>query len=154
MDRQVAINAEGIIGKVLAIDCRDREGCWIEYIRPNQGSGIWRNGVEILKTREGKKELGGKIKSSAELEGVMMPWRSKEKAKIREKASDSCSLSGKCVNRFMKENVGKLRNRHKKHKGGNGEGLLESPNLTVRRKLLEGVSPFKAALGDQPHLES
>ncbi|MBA0599883.1 hypothetical protein Gorai_006083 [Gossypium raimondii] len=117
MDRQVAITAEGIIGKVLAIDCRDREGCWIEYIRPNQGLGIWRNGVEILKTREGKKELGGKIKSSAELEGVMMPRRSKEKVKIREEASDSCSLSGKRVNRFMKENVGKLRNRRKKHKG-------------------------------------
>ncbi|MBA0570637.1 hypothetical protein Golob_004256, partial [Gossypium lobatum] len=98
-----AINAEGVIGKVLAIDCRDREDCWIEYIRPNQGSGIWQNGVEILKTRERKKELGGKIRSSAKLEGVMMPQRSKEKAKIREEASNSCSLSRKCVNRFTKE---------------------------------------------------
>ncbi|MBA0864255.1 hypothetical protein Goshw_001061 [Gossypium schwendimanii] len=33
MERQVAIDNGSAIGEVLAIDRRDREGCWVEYIR-------------------------------------------------------------------------------------------------------------------------
>lgn len=33
MDRQVAIEVGGAVGEVLAIDGRDRNGCWIEYMR-------------------------------------------------------------------------------------------------------------------------
>lgn len=33
MDRQVALKVGGVVGKVLATNWRDREGCWIDYIR-------------------------------------------------------------------------------------------------------------------------
>ncbi|KAK5832999.1 hypothetical protein PVK06_016808 [Gossypium arboreum] len=33
MERQVAIDIGSAIGEVLAIDWRDREGCWVEYNR-------------------------------------------------------------------------------------------------------------------------
>lgn len=32
MDRKVALEVGGAVGEILAIDWRDREGCWLEYI--------------------------------------------------------------------------------------------------------------------------
>ncbi|MBA0729516.1 hypothetical protein Golax_023177, partial [Gossypium laxum] len=32
-DRQVSIDVGGVMGEVIAIDWRDREGYWIEFIR-------------------------------------------------------------------------------------------------------------------------
>lgn len=33
IDRKVAMKVGKAIGKVLAIDCRDKGGCWVDFIR-------------------------------------------------------------------------------------------------------------------------
>ncbi|PPS13860.1 hypothetical protein GOBAR_AA06712 [Gossypium barbadense] len=114
--------------------------------QPNQGTGFWRNGIGTLETVEGQKGEGGRSKSTVVEGGIEVIQMWKEKAKTGDEVLDSCSPSGKRTNKAMKENLGRLRNKRKKNKGENGEGLYESPIRIVRRKLLEGTSPFKARL--------
>ncbi|MBA0670141.1 hypothetical protein Goklo_007291 [Gossypium klotzschianum] len=66
MDRQTVLEVGEAIGEVMAIDWRDRDGGYIEYIRVKYGNslraqtesttqerGNWRNGVEFLEGRLG-----------------------------------------------------------------------------------------------------
>ncbi|MBA0868948.1 hypothetical protein Goshw_020908 [Gossypium schwendimanii] len=55
------------MGEVIAIDWRDREGYWIEFIRVQVGR--WRGGVEILKVNKTLHKEGGSIESTAEARG-------------------------------------------------------------------------------------
>ncbi|MBA0688641.1 hypothetical protein Goari_006413 [Gossypium aridum] len=72
--------------------------------------------------------------------------------RIREKRNGfknrEFSQDGGIYDAIKRENYGKLRNKRKKHKGGNREEVEESPILSVQRKLMEGASPFKLAVGD------
>ncbi|PPD94897.1 hypothetical protein GOBAR_DD08076 [Gossypium barbadense] len=73
MDRQVAIDVGEAMGEIVAIDWRDRKGCWIDYIRirvkidvsrplrrvvhlvGNEGTEIWievENNMTLLKGKE------------------------------------------------------------------------------------------------------
>ncbi|MBA0597535.1 hypothetical protein Gorai_007338 [Gossypium raimondii] len=56
------------MGEVIAIDWRDREGCWIEFIRVQVGK--WRGGVEILEVDKTLHEEGGRTESTAEARGI------------------------------------------------------------------------------------
>lgn len=33
MDRQLAMEVGGVVREITAIDCRDKDGCWVDFMR-------------------------------------------------------------------------------------------------------------------------
>ncbi|PPD98635.1 hypothetical protein GOBAR_DD04339 [Gossypium barbadense] len=99
------------------------------------------------------KETGGRTESKTEMGGDIAMHRGKENIKSEDEVSESCALTDRRPIRPLKEGVGRVKNKCKKNKDFNGEGIEESLSWMVRRKLSDGLSPFKAVAGDQPYLE-
>ncbi|PPD95979.1 hypothetical protein GOBAR_DD07010 [Gossypium barbadense] len=110
-DRQVSIDVGGVMGEVIAIDWRDREGCWIEFIRvqryeadqelgssnyqygcwlrvklwnSNLKVGKWRGGLEILEVDKTLHEGGGRTESTAKARGLYDATTRKRKMLVGE----------------------------------------------------------------------
>ncbi|MBA0846777.1 hypothetical protein Goshw_007176, partial [Gossypium schwendimanii] len=67
----------------------------------------------------------------------------KGKAKANEEALDYGSLTDRRLKRVPKKGGSRVRSKRKKIRGYSGEGEEESPIRLVRRKLSDGVLPFK-----------
>lgn len=69
---------------------------------------------------------------------LMMAIRKKDKGRLQEETSDSCSSAGKKTTLLIKDREGKLREKRKK--GKSLDGSETSPIRSVQRKILEGDS--------------
>ncbi|MBA0672701.1 hypothetical protein Goklo_025476 [Gossypium klotzschianum] len=128
------------VGKGMATEKVNREAMYrrdkVEILIENDGTKSIDNATE---GRDGELDLSLEI--------------AKGKGKMDEGASDSSSLTDKRMKRAPKECGIRARSKHKKIKGYSGEGDDEGPVQSVRRKLADGASPFKAVASDQPNPE-
>ncbi|MBA0880165.1 hypothetical protein Goshw_014377, partial [Gossypium schwendimanii] len=114
---------------------------------PNQNRGYWRNGVEVIVAKKAmESELNGETQGNEEINESVEP-KGKEKTKQIEEESRSRSPMEKCPTKLSREGCRKMRNKRKRARGSCGELTEESPSRTVRRKLLDGLSPLKAGAG-------
>ncbi|MFQ6666963.1 hypothetical protein Gotur_033146 [Gossypium turneri] len=134
---QVVVDIGGVLGELVAIDWRDRKGCWIKYLRIRVKTDVSKplrwvikmvglDGIEILCTiQNGVEFLGGaRISSNINAmeereneEGDTIIQRGKGKGKMGEEVSDSGSLTEKRPRMNVKEGGNKMRNKRKKGKG-------------------------------------
>ncbi|MBA0726507.1 hypothetical protein Golax_002331 [Gossypium laxum] len=134
-DRLVAIDMGKAIGEVVAIDWRDRDGGWTNYIRirfkidvlrplrkvvhlvssesvargSSQTRGKWRNGIKIL---EKKINLSEGIKSDKDGDGEendLTMLKGKEKSRAGEEEFESCSPTEKHPTKSTRDGGGKMR---------------------------------------------
>ncbi|KAH1045993.1 hypothetical protein J1N35_036777 [Gossypium stocksii] len=124
----------------------------VPYYRSSNIKGLnvgnWRTGVEFL----GRAGLSSNINITEEgknEEGDTVTQRGKGKRRMSEEILDSGSLTEKRSRMNAKEGRNKMRIKRKKGKGCGAEGDEESPVRLVKRKLLNAVSPSKAAVGEQ-----
>ncbi|MFQ6658804.1 hypothetical protein Gotur_027916 [Gossypium turneri] len=114
---------------------------------PNENRGYWRNGVEVIVAKKAmESELNGETQGNEEINESVEP-KGKEKTKQIEEESRSSSPMEKRPTKLSREGCGKMRNKRKRARGSCGELTEESPTRTVRRKLLDGLSPLKAGAG-------
>ncbi|KAH1046805.1 hypothetical protein J1N35_037589 [Gossypium stocksii] len=80
LNRQVAVDIGGVLRELVAIDWRDRKGCWIKYIRIRVKTDVSKplrrvikmvglDGIEILCTRERGNKMRNKRKNGNGHEG-------------------------------------------------------------------------------------
>lgn len=114
-----------------------------------QGSGEWRNKVEIFEDMEDKKGYEITVSSEGGKEAGA-EQKKKELGRSSKEVFDSCSLSDKRLMILIKDREGRNKKERRTEvvmRGG------VSPMRMVRRKLAEGLSAFKATAGDQPNRE-
>ncbi|MBA0817915.1 hypothetical protein Gohar_021190, partial [Gossypium harknessii] len=133
MDREVAIDVGKAIGEVVAIDWHDRNGRWTEYIRirvkidvlrplrrvvhlvgsegtetlggPTQARGNRRNGIEILEKKiNPREETNGNKDGNGEENDLTMP-KGKDKARVVEEESESCSPMEKRLTKTTRDGM-------------------------------------------------
>ncbi|PPD66974.1 hypothetical protein GOBAR_DD36148 [Gossypium barbadense] len=149
MDRQTTLEVGEAIGEVLAIDWRDREGCWTEFIRVKVKLDISKplQRVVYLVGRKEKEIFGNWLRvqpnENAQARGN---WRNgveliesktddntetnEKKAKGGEEELESGSPIEKQQQRIMHDGGGRVRGKRKRIRGGNGENMDESPAKT------------------------
>ncbi|KAH1096911.1 hypothetical protein J1N35_013832 [Gossypium stocksii] len=175
MDMQMAMEFGNAIREVLAIDWRDRDGGWTEYMRlrvdnsksnktdfqygnwlraplgaTNQNCGPWRNGIEIITdNKESESASNGMIQETLEVSELKEQVET-ERVKNAEDESKLSTQQGKRPMRVTREGIGKKKTKRKRIRGTNGEITEESPGRIVRRKLLDCLTPSKATAGEQP----
>ncbi|KAK5812924.1 hypothetical protein PVK06_028368 [Gossypium arboreum] len=120
-------------------------------VTPNQERGLRRNGVEMVasgdRVSEDKEENQTKPKDKREQHG------NAGKEKAGEEELMATSPMERISHKIMKDGMGRLKSNRKRHKGPNGDNMEESLVRSVKRKLSENVSPFKAVAGAQPRHE-
>ncbi|MBA0671928.1 hypothetical protein Goklo_024653 [Gossypium klotzschianum] len=107
-----------------------------------------RNGVELVMDKA--KRNMEKDESQTNSRGGSEQIAHKGKEKGGEEGSISNSPLERKSHRAMRDGMGRFKSKRKRQRGSNGETKDESPARLVKRKLLDFVSPLKAAAGHQP----
>ncbi|XP_016669952.1 uncharacterized protein [Gossypium hirsutum] len=128
-------------------------GSWLRVpvAVPTLGRGIRRNGVKIMEpktilsvdreeSRSDMRNRGGQFDENAGDKGL-------------EEGSMSTSPVDRRSHKISRDSMGRFKNKRKRFRGLSGDCTDENPSKAVRRRLLENVSPMKAAAGDQPRQE-
>ncbi|KAA3485064.1 Zinc finger, CCHC-type [Gossypium australe] len=156
MDRQTAFDMGKDLGELVAIDWKDKNGGWTEFIRAviaplNQGRVNWRNRVEVISTRDITIENREESKTdSREDSGQLV---GKERNRGEEEEIMSTSPVERKFHRTKREGIGHFKSKRKRLRGPNGESVDESPAKLAKRRLLECNSPSNAVVVDQPRQE-
>ncbi|PPR92751.1 hypothetical protein GOBAR_AA27918 [Gossypium barbadense] len=153
MDRSTALDVGTAIGKVVAIDWKDRNGGWTEFMRlkimlrvpvavPTLGRGIRRNGVEIIEPKTILSVDREESRSDMRNRGEQFDENTGDKG--LEEGSVSTSPMDRRSHKISRDSVGRFKNKRKRFRGLSGDCTDESPSKAVRRRLLENASPMKA----------
>ncbi|MBA0711256.1 hypothetical protein Golax_010455 [Gossypium laxum] len=110
-------------------------GSWLkpQLGGPTQARGNQRNGIEILEKKiNQREETNGNKDGNGEENDLTMP-KGKDKARVVEEESESCSPIEKRLMKTTRDGMGKMKCKRKRMKGSNGENNEESPTRQVQR---------------------
>ncbi|PPS15817.1 hypothetical protein GOBAR_AA04758 [Gossypium barbadense] len=118
-------------------------GNWLRapFVASDQSRGTRRNGVEIMTTKALLSEEKEESKSNTRDESKQLA--EKEKDKGLEEGSVSTSPFEKRSHKLLRDGIGRFKSKRKRLRGSIGDNIDENPSKTVRRRLMESVSPFK-----------
>ncbi|MBA0800524.1 hypothetical protein Gohar_010950 [Gossypium harknessii] len=109
--------------------------------------------IEILENKINSNEENNGNKVGNEVKNNITILKGKEKVRVGEDYSESCSHMEKCPIRSARDRGGEMKCKRKRTKGSNRENNEESPNRIVQRKLIGRISPCKTVVDDQPRQE-
>ncbi|MBA0573704.1 hypothetical protein Golob_000966 [Gossypium lobatum] len=110
--------------------------------------GNWKNEIEVIEAKRiVESELKGKTQGNTKL-NVPGKTKEREKTKLTKEESGSRFQVEKRSLKLSSETCGKLSNKKKRARGNSRELIEDSPSRTICRKLMDGLSPFKATAGD------
>ncbi|PPD79155.1 hypothetical protein GOBAR_DD23915 [Gossypium barbadense] len=136
MDRQVALDVGNALGELVAIDWKDRNGGWTEFVRikvkinvlkplrrcwmrapiviPTQDRNIRRNGVELVNSKT--QMNNDKEESQSDLRGESEQLGRKGKERLGEEESMSPSPVEKRNHKAMRYGMGRCKGKRKRHR--------------------------------------